>query len=80
MSKGGGKKGGGIRPWKRGNLLASLFSSEESELCDSGELTDGDAEFLYSSRPKSISSSFVFMCRNGGGKCWLLSIFRPKLE
>lgn len=37
---------GGKSPGNIGNLLASLTSTDESELCDSGELTDGDAECL----------------------------------
>lgn len=64
-----GRNAGGSKPGNIGNLLASLTSTDESELCDSGELTDGDAECLYSSRPNSMSSSFVFgKWSKGGGK------------
>jgi hypothetical protein len=40
----------------------SLTSTDVSELWDSGELIDGDVEFLYSSSPRRRRSSLARPC------------------
>ena len=44
------------------NNRVSLTSMDVSELWDSGELIDGDVEFLYSSSPSRRRSSLVRPC------------------